>query len=550
MSDEWNFHDSFESAIRENAGHLGVLGALNAASQRTEQLRLLEASLSQQAEIARTEAQRLEIESQRLELERLKQQSAKDEKEAVRLLRVMMADVGAEFDNLETRDDSKDSPQGLRRDYAMAVLMSKLELVRSRSGSLSDLNDLKELLRLENLAQDLVSKHFPGGHPLEVTRAKWAELQAWMQGVERIGMQVKQICASVPDPTAVQLPSRAVLAALQVKMEGFATQLKFDLNQHASSLPNQAAWEGILLDELAEQARLEDLSIGKNPIRAKVFTNCWHQVTVTSPFLLDVQTAIRELQLWKNEAAEHEYALQELLVQVEEGRLNDAKRSAIKIGRVRFDNLDYSPVSDLGKLEQTLVILKTAKWRYVPLKVAELRREFPKAGSKSDLGQVLKAALARAARGKKVKETKVLVGVATACCIAILFIYFQAEETLEAAENREALRSLMGDGQLGSVLPVRLPGGVMMEMVTANGFWLGKTEVTQEQWEVVMGDNPSGFKGKERPVSEVKSKDAMRFVEKLNESRLLPDGWKFKLYTIQSQYPKDMLRVAAVSTGR
>jgi hypothetical protein len=333
-------------------------------------------------------------------------------------------------------------------------------------------------------------------------------------------------------------------------MEGFATQLKFDLNQHASSLPNQAAWEGILLDELAEQARLEDLSIGKNPIRAKVFTNCWHQVTVTSPFLLDVQTAIRELQLWKNEAAEHEYALQELLVQVEEGRLNDAKRSAIKIGRVRFDNLDYSPVSDLGKLEQTLVILKTAKWRYVPLKVAELRREFPKAGSKSDLGQVLKAALARAARGKKVKETKVLVGVATACCIAILFIYFQAEETLEAAENREALRSLMGDGQLGSVLPVRLPGGVMMEMVTANGFWLGKTEVTQEQWEVVMGDNPSGFKGKERPVSEVKSKDAMRFVEKLNESRLLPDGWKFKLYTIQSQYPKDMLRVAAVSTGR
>ena len=99
MSDDWNPR-FLEEHVRENAGVLGLAAALDSHSQRAEQLILLKSSVRQQEEIARTEAQRLEIESQRLELERLKQRSEKDEKEAVRILRVMMADVGAEFDNL------------------------------------------------------------------------------------------------------------------------------------------------------------------------------------------------------------------------------------------------------------------------------------------------------------------------------------------------------------------------------------------------------------------------------------------------------------------
>ena len=108
------------------------------------------------------------------------------------------------------------------------------------------------------------------------------------------------------------------------------------------------------MDELAEQARLEDLSRGKNPIRAKAFTNCWHQVAVTGTFVQNVQAAIQELQLRKNEAAVHDYALQELAVKLEEGRLSDASASVVIFGEVMFDGLDYSPVSDLQKLKQTL----------------------------------------------------------------------------------------------------------------------------------------------------------------------------------------------------
>lgn len=49
------------------------------------------------------------------------------------------------------------------------------------------------------------------------------------------------------------------------------------------------------------------------------------------------------------------------------------------------------------------------------------------------------------------------------------------------------------------------------------GFWLGKTEVTQAQWQAVMGNNPSNFKGSDRPVESVSWEDAMAFCKKLTE---------------------------------
>ena len=37
----------------------------------------------------------------------------------------------------------------------------------------------------------------------------------------------------------------------------------------------------------------------------------------------------------------------------------------------------------------------------------------------------------------------------------------------------------------------------------SEGFWLAKTPITQAQWEAVIGNNPSHFKGAERPVDSV-----------------------------------------------
>ncbi len=255
MSDDWNFHDAVEDGIRDNAGHLALAGALMAHSQRQKQLQALEASRQQQAQIAKTEAQRLEIEKQRLELERLKQQAEKEEKEAVRLLRVMMAEVGAEFDGLSSQGQLSGDPQGARRDYAMAVLLSKLALIRSRSSSLSDLNDLKEVSRLESLSKKLLAQHFAGRDPLQIARSKWREIETWMGATDRFEEEVKKACGCVPDSKAVKLPSKADLAEKRRQLEDLLAQLPARLEAHANRMPMEAVEDGSVLPELAKQAQ-------------------------------------------------------------------------------------------------------------------------------------------------------------------------------------------------------------------------------------------------------------------------------------------------------
>ena len=48
-------------------------------------------------------------------------------------------------------------------------------------------------------------------------------------------------------------------------------------------------------------------------------------------------------------------------------------------------------------------------------------------------------------------------------------------------------------------------------------FYLGKYPVTQQQWEAVMGNNPSNFKGGSLPVETVSWDDAQIFIQKLNQ---------------------------------
>jgi len=54
------------------------------------------------------------------------------------------------------------------------------------------------------------------------------------------------------------------------------------------------------------------------------------------------------------------------------------------------------------------------------------------------------------------------------------------------------------------------------EVTLSKGFWIADTTVTQALWEVVIGENPSHFKGKERPVENVSLDDARSFINKMN----------------------------------
>jgi formylglycine-generating enzyme required for sulfatase activity len=53
--------------------------------------------------------------------------------------------------------------------------------------------------------------------------------------------------------------------------------------------------------------------------------------------------------------------------------------------------------------------------------------------------------------------------------------------------------------------------------VCLDGFWMGQTEVTQGQWQRVMGSNPSSFqKGDNYPVEKVSWDDTKEYIRKLN----------------------------------
>jgi formylglycine-generating enzyme required for sulfatase activity len=87
------------------------------------------------------------------------------------------------------------------------------------------------------------------------------------------------------------------------------------------------------------------------------------------------------------------------------------------------------------------------------------------------------------------------------------------------------------------------PGGNQVEI--RHDFYLGKYEVTQEEWQKVMGKNPSRFKAvpgvsredqKRFPVEQVSWEECQTFIKRLNEQVKEP-GWSYRLPTaLQWEY--------------
>jgi formylglycine-generating enzyme required for sulfatase activity len=87
-------------------------------------------------------------------------------------------------------------------------------------------------------------------------------------------------------------------------------------------------------------------------------------------------------------------------------------------------------------------------------------------------------------------------------------------------------------------------GDSAVDAELTRGFWLGETEVTQGQWQKIMGTTP--WKGPGRfhvkegddyAASYISHDDAMACLKKLTNQETLPKGWKYSLPTeAQSEY--------------
>lgn len=135
----------------------------------------------------------------------------------------------------------------------------------------------------------------------------------------------------------------------------------------------------------------------------------------------------------------------------------------------------------------------------------------------------------------------------------------KAKADKEAAEAKAKLAAEIGAGRVGATTGVPLAGKAVMPFVfcpsgaftmgsptseegrsgdenqvsvtLSKGFWMATTEVTQAQWQAVMGNNPSRFEGVNLPVENVSWHDAQEFIKKVNGSGVMPSGWKFAMPT-------------------
>ncbi|MBI3852974.1 MAG: SUMF1/EgtB/PvdO family nonheme iron enzyme [Verrucomicrobia bacterium] len=101
-----------------------------------------------------------------------------------------------------------------------------------------------------------------------------------------------------------------------------------------------------------------------------------------------------------------------------------------------------------------------------------------------------------------------------------------------AVKPEEKKREYKADTNPGTIFTNSID---MLLVRLSAGYWVGKFEVTQEQYKKVMNSNPSAFPGDGRPVDSVTYDEAVEFCRQLNEierkEESLPKGYIYALPT-------------------
>ena len=113
------------------------------------------------------------------------------------------------------------------------------------------------------------------------------------------------------------------------------------------------------------------------------------------------------------------------------------------------------------------------------------------------------------------------------------FAILLAAPLLAADADLDAGVGSLPDERRVETITIELPGGVPLEMrEVPGGPWFGTFEVTQAQWEAVLGNNPSSFKAPDNPVENVSWRMCRRYLQILNELPAVREaGFRFRFPT-------------------
>ena len=184
---------------------------------------------------------------------------------------------------------------------------------------------------------------------------------------------------------------------------------------------------------------------------------------------------------------------------------------AIKIGQLL--NMHYIIVGSVMKLGNTYVLSVDM------INVETGKIEQSKQASGETIDQMIKACMetARAISGiKSSSDTNPSVNSATPANTAIFVC--EKKEIQVRNINFTLVKIPPGSFKMGDN---SITGAESHQVTITKNFWIMETEITQELYEAITGDNPSAFLGNNNPVEKVSWHDAVNFCKNLSKASRL-----------------------------
>lgn len=476
-----------------------------------------------------------------------------------------------------------------------AVLQANLKMLESQQDALSDFQDMQALRQYKARLVDYIEAHNTRGNlpanPFQVIEKRLIAVSEFFTAAEQESHQLtswnKGWIKNIPNISLSDIQSAkeelsnlvAELPHVQQRLKEMLLTLDWDTSSstvdlHAELLACAQCLDGLNIPSKEGKRRdIYQFAQGEGKLANAVLSH-----------LTAMGQRIDELMILHTKH-------QELLAEAEAHLANDNFRSAERAMQTldtrAFEDIDYQKVDSLlqrqlaewRKFVDLEAQVNARNYKEIQSKLRKAKETHVKAGSElateiSDLNLKIERTIdAHHQARKKSLMTKSIVIFLIVVAIGSLSAYVIQEEKKaqlvaaeakakaeqDAAEAKAKLSSEIGAGRVGATLGLPLAGKTVMpfafcpagsftmgspeseedrssyekqvKATLTKGFWMAKTELTQAQWTAIMGNYPSGFDGDDLPVEDVSWNDAQEFIKKVNDSGVIPEGWKVALPT-------------------
>jgi formylglycine-generating enzyme required for sulfatase activity len=461
-----------------------------------------------------------------------------------------------------------------------AALQANLRTLESQSDTLSDLADMKELRHYKSRLADFIDAHAATGHlpsnPFGVVEKRLAALSQFFasadQGFRRLHAWRQDWLKSVPAVTLADLhAASAELDSLVAETPGIQQGLRTMLEP--LDWDTSSGTSDLYPELLACAQALSELKVPEQAKRRQELYAFAHAegslATQVSQHFDAMAVRIHELIAIHGQ---HVAAVADAEQAVEKHDFRTARQRLDSLGDGAFTDLNQQVIeAKLGKLEGIFKkisdsnrslnqSLKKGEYQALEAEIGQLRRLITKPDSELGCDSLallseMESTIAQskgARRKKRIKATVIGIAVLIALGVGINELAKGHQQATEAYERSSGSRA--GEQKIFGIAPgvsmtfCWCPAGEFVmgspaseedrrddenqvKVTLSKGFWMAKTEVTQAQWQAVMGSNPSSFKGSTLPVEVISWKGAQEFLEKLNARLGSEDGGTMALPT-------------------